>query len=895
VRELDEPAGGIAWSPDGRRLAVTDASGALAIWDVERGSLLVQAQPHDGWVDGPLWTPDGSAIVTVGRDRAVRLSSAEDLAVRWQATAPERVCYSVALSGDGACVACAHGDGAVRVWETASGRELAILEGSDSVGSLAFSTASDVLAGGTKGAIKLWRRADWECVATLPYSPERLIGGLAFHPRKPILAAKHAARDAEGRPGPGSIDCWRLDYDVLLGREVARSSRRYVNAKVVLLGDTGVGKSGLGLVLSGRHYAPTDSTHGRRVWAFSPDGEGPDSARGDAREVLLWDLAGQPGYRMVHQLHLNEVAVALVVFDSRSETDPFAGVKHWVRALAQARRVEGDAAVPVRTFLVAARADRGGVAVRQQRVQALVEQLDFDHVFETSAKEGWQIAELKAALLDAIDWARLPTVSSNAQLVEIRQFLLDATTGGRVLATGDELFRGYCAAHAPDAGDRDLRREFDACLSRVESRGLVRRLQFGGLVLLQPELLDAYASALVLAAKDDPDGLGVIAEEDAIAARFRLPESERVASRDDEKLLLIAMVGELLRHEVALKEATDAGVDLVFPSQFTRERPDAPHVAGRALTFGFEGSLHNVYATLAVRLARSDLFARREMWRNAATYAATAGGDCGIYLREVEEGVGELDVFFDEAAADAVRRQFETYVFEHLRRRAAAGSVTRRRVVACPGCRYALPDDLVRIRRDRGDREMPCPACGECTLDLDEAAEPTAAIDAAVTAMHRSANAGRDSDVAATRLKGKVETNDFDVFLCHNSKDKPEVKAIAERLKQVGIHPWLDEWEIPPGARWQKELEKQLKSIRSAAVFVGSRSQGPWQDIETELLLKRFAGSKRPLIPVILASRRGQPRLPGYLPLLQVVDMREPDPDPFEQLMWGITGERARF
>ena len=71
------------------------------------------------------------------------------------------------------------------------------------------------------------------------------------------------------------------------------------------------------------------------------------------REVLLWDLAGQPGYRLIHQLHLNEVAVALIVFDSRSETDPFSGVKYWARALAQARRLEGSAAVPLRAYLVA--------------------------------------------------------------------------------------------------------------------------------------------------------------------------------------------------------------------------------------------------------------------------------------------------------------------------------------------------------------------------------------------------------------------------------------------------------------------------------------------------------------------------------------------------------------
>src|SRR5205807_977906 len=43
---------------------------------------------------------------------------------------------------------------------------------------------------------------------------------------------------------------------------------RYTNAKVVLVGDSGVGKSGLGLVLSQQPFAPTLSTHSRYVWTF---------------------------------------------------------------------------------------------------------------------------------------------------------------------------------------------------------------------------------------------------------------------------------------------------------------------------------------------------------------------------------------------------------------------------------------------------------------------------------------------------------------------------------------------------------------------------------------------------------------------------------------------------
>ncbi|MGD9212294.1 MAG: toll/interleukin-1 receptor domain-containing protein [Desulfobacteraceae bacterium] len=39
----------------------------------------------------------------------------------------------------------------------------------------------------------------------------------------------------------------------------------------------------------------------------------------------------------------------------------------------------------------------------------------------------------------------------------------------------------------------------------------------------------------------------------------------------------------------------------------------------------------------------------------------------------------------------------------------------------------------------------------------------------------------------------------FDVFLCHNSKNKPEVRAIAGKLAEHGIKTWLDLEQIRPG------------------------------------------------------------------------------------------------
>src|SRR5262249_38137938 len=148
---------------------------------------------------------------------------------------------------------------------------------------------------------------------------------------------------------------WQLDQMRLLNDNPVSEATRYRNAKVILVGDSSAGKSGLALVLTGKPYIPTESTHGRHVWLFDRREVPLDDNRHETRETWLWDLAGQPGYRLIHQLHLNEVTVALVVFNAQHETDPFAGVYHWDRALRLAQSVQGSSALPLKKFLVAAR------------------------------------------------------------------------------------------------------------------------------------------------------------------------------------------------------------------------------------------------------------------------------------------------------------------------------------------------------------------------------------------------------------------------------------------------------------------------------------------------------------------------------------------------------------
>jgi GTPase SAR1 family protein len=678
----------------------------------------------------------------------------------------------------------------------------------------------------------------------------------------------------------------------------------YANAKVLLLGDSGVGKSGLALVLAGEPFRATESTHARHVWKMPvPElNQGQDAQR----EVLLWDLAGQPGYRVVHQLHLGGGAVALILFDSRSDTAPLAGIGYWARALQHAQA----AGEPLPTFLVGARTDRGAAGVSDERIAGVAEEFGFRGYLATSAREGWGVAELRAAILGAIDWDRMPVVTSSALFAAAKSFVLDQKVAGTLLTPLTSLLAAFLTAPvtgpaakaAPDAkigrdlldsepgGDQGrLRGVFEGCVARLESAGLVKRMAFGDLVLLQPELIDVYAGAIVNAARDEPDGLGSMLESRVLDVGFRFPAKERIADGQQERLLVIATLEELTRHEIVLREDTEDGVQLVFPAAFRRDLPEAAEPADTTAEFTFEGPVANIYATLVVRLARSSRFTRRGAFQSAAQFEADSGGICTVHLTRSDEGRGALQVGYSEDVAGVVRFQFERFVLAHLERRATPRTVCRMRLYRCPDCGTSFSPAQIEAALGRGRTSLLCPV-DETRVPLDDSPEALGQ-DAVTRQMDASADAARSLAAASSIILGKEETTDFDVFLCHNAADKPAVRVIARRLREQGILPWLDEAELIPGQPWQEELERQIGNIRAAAVFAGPGGIRPWQNREMRAFLSEFAERGCPVIPVLLPEA-AVPELPIFLRGMTWVDLRDQDGDGMERLIWGITGRR---
>jgi GTPase SAR1 family protein len=143
---------------------------------------------------------------------------------------------------------------------------------------------------------------------------------------------------------------WDLAEATRQASTAAGAQVRYTNAKVLLVGDSGAGKTGLSMRLALDDWKPSDSTVG--AWATQ------------------WKL-GQADQRLIHQLYMDETALAVLVFDGQKE-DLFEALTQWDRDLARASRA------PIVKLLVAGRVDAGGLRVSRREVDAFSSELSRD-------------------------------------------------------------------------------------------------------------------------------------------------------------------------------------------------------------------------------------------------------------------------------------------------------------------------------------------------------------------------------------------------------------------------------------------------------------------------------------------------------------------------------------
>jgi WD40 repeat protein len=848
---------GVSWTPDSKYIATGGKDCSIRVWDVRRGE---QVWIYQGFseIRSLAWSPRGG-LLAVGTKSAVQLWNVDrqDL----QGNAPLQATNQLVWSGDGRLLLAGLSDSTARVINGQDGRLIGTMEGhTDQINSIGISASGRLIA--TKsadGTIRIWRADTLDIVGQFVEQGVNTswMPGLAFHPTNPRVLATLDNKDR-------SVRVWDLNEEEMLASGENLSTLHYCNAKIALLGESGVGKSALATVLSGKDFAPTVSTSGRRIWTLSKQQVQRTDGRSEIREILMWDMAGQSDYRLIHQLHMDEIDIALMIVDAK-EPNPLRSIEDWNRALVSASRVRNKT---VTKYLVFSRTDRGEPKLSPKDMIYIRDQLGINKVFRTSSFEGWGIQELREEIHRVIDWDSLPSVSSTDLFQSIKAFLLDQKKRGILLGKIEDLgteffssrfnFNGY--SKTEDSSP------FQTCIRLLESQGLLRRFSFGDLVLLQPEMIDVYASSIVNSTID-----GVIPESDVKTGQFSMPARDR-ADETVEQFLLIATIQDLIDHEIALREDSIADPLLIFPTRFTREAPDVTAILGTpSVQFSFQGAIPNIYATLAVRLANSGMFVQKSMWRNVIEYTSQFGDLCALTLTEQSISEATISLVYGNKVTQATRSTFEYFVFKHLEDRAVANSVNRQLIFSCPNCQSMMPEEMVQKRLKMGKDSITCPVCEQQTIPLFEPARSSLDNNSNLLRMKVYIDRQKQMQKARYDLEGKRALGEYDLLLFYDSKepDNRNVAAVAANyLKGQGILPMIgDEQSLP-------NIIRDYQHIKNLVICYG-RHGAHLQSPRTHELLKRFVQDSKPVYVLVLPQFNGDKlRLPSTLREAQIVSMK---------------------
>jgi len=275
----------VAFSPDGGTLATAGVDATVKLWDVEQYLNPPALRGFAGPLNSVAFSPDGRLIATAGHE--LRIWDARSRKLRATLVGHDQRVVSVAWSHDGRTLASGGWDHTARLWDVASGRELAVLKGHGFREALEFTPDGATLAAGNMdGTIALWSVATHRELAALKADdPKAEVGAIAISP--------DGQRLAEG-DSLWNVTLWDL------------AARRVLSSHKHLAGVNDLRFSPDGRILATGSWdrtvklwdattlRPIDSfqADANGVWclAFSPDGR-TLATGGVDRVVTLWDLA----------------------------------------------------------------------------------------------------------------------------------------------------------------------------------------------------------------------------------------------------------------------------------------------------------------------------------------------------------------------------------------------------------------------------------------------------------------------------------------------------------------------------------------------------------------------------------------------------------------------------
>ncbi len=641
----------VAITKDGRAVAAggNRFDAAICVWDTLSGELLARFEGHTSRVGAVAISNDSRLVVSGSQDGVVRLWSVQSGNRNYVLRQHHGDISSLAISTSTAQFVSASADGTLSVWDTNAGALLGVLEGHRGPvtavslsmdGNTAVSCSHDM-------TLRVWDLRNRRCIAVL-----------------------------EGHTGSVDSVAVNMDANVFVSYSNDGTVRYWDGSRghcvAILVGESGTGKTGLSKRLASSGWDSSDST----VGAWATQWKLPvSSGAGVEREIWLWDFGGQADQRLIHQLYMDETALAVLVFDGQKE-DLFETLGQWDRDLTRASRKE------FAKLLVAGRVDAGGLRASRSEVEKFVAEHKFRGFLETSAKKNLGCEELKQAILAAVNWDELPCRTTEVLFKRLKEEIIRLKDEGRVLLRFNEL-RETLQLRLSGEFKRFADEELRAVLTLLAGPGVVWELAFGSWVLLQPERINAYAQAVIRTLQADEHQRGCLMEERVLQGDLMYESTMPRLGGEEERFVLLAMHQTLVERGLCLRQPTSKGNLLVFPSYYRRERPKQVKFPAVLVNYRFTGFLDEIYATLVVRLHHSEAFEQDQLWRYGADFKTNTGKQLGVKLTRRAPGVGELEVYFDPAVSMEEKIIFSKYVHEHLLQHAREVERLRHYVCKC--------------------------------------------------------------------------------------------------------------------------------------------------------------------------------------------------------------------
>ncbi len=280
---------GVAFSPDGLRLATSDTRGEIQIWDARTGMQRVLCQGHQHWTWAIAFSPNSQYLASASDDYRVKLWDVETGKCLQTYTGHTYAVNDIAFSPDGQTIATCSQDATIRLWRVAVGNpqpEFQTLVANDQrVWGVAFSPDGQTLAsGGQDCCIRLWDLATGVCRSVWP-AHDYWVKSVAFSPDGKSLASCSFDQ---------TIKLWQVASQACL--QTWRGHRQPVTAIAFSPDGQKIASSSFDRTLkvwdvSSGECLQTMIGHASRVWtvAYHPNGEQIASG-GDDHATKLWSL-----------------------------------------------------------------------------------------------------------------------------------------------------------------------------------------------------------------------------------------------------------------------------------------------------------------------------------------------------------------------------------------------------------------------------------------------------------------------------------------------------------------------------------------------------------------------------------------------------------------------------